>query len=488
MKKGHVFLVGAGPGDAGLITVKGMKAIKSADVILYDRLANPRLLEQAPARCELVYCGKLPDRHFLRQEAINSLLVEKALEGKVVVRLKGGDPGVFGRVGEEAQTLSEHGISYDIVPGITSGMAAPLYAGIPATHREFGESFAMVTAHDKSVNGQPDLQWESLAKGIDTIAFYMGIANLPFICENLILHGKPAETPVILIRWGTFGRQQTLEGTLATIAQKAKAVKFANPAITLVGDIVSLRKKLDWFEKKPLFGRQILLVRTGTNESGLARELSSQGADVIEFPRWTRIKGKPDEMIVNNLSSYERIVFTSPESVADFFEDMIQRSVDIRQLKAKLYGGSSKSVRALADRGLLAESAEKLGAETGEDSSLLVVGDRSVRQEHTNGDFYETSTKEIDGQFTPILERMLEEAEINTVVFPSAASVKVLLEEDTGSFGFRDLLEKAELACLGVITQSALRERGYEADVVSDKADKESLAASLAQSKKWFGR
>jgi uroporphyrinogen III methyltransferase / synthase len=485
MKKGHVFLVGAGPGDAGLITVKGMEAIKSADVILYDRLANPRLLEQAPARCELVYCGKLPDRHFLRQEAINALLVEKALEGKVVVRLKGGDPGVFGRVGEEAQALSEHGISYDIVPGITSGMAAPLYAGIPATHREFGESFAMVTAHDKSVNGQPNLHWESLAKGIDTIAFYMGIANLPYICKNLIQHGKSPETPVILIRWGTFGRQQTLEGTLATIFEKAKSAEFSNPAITLVGDIVSLRNKLTWFEKKPLFGRQILLVRTGTGESGLAKELISQGADVIGFPKWTRKKGKPDAEVLDKLSCYEKVLFTSPESVADFFEDMIQLSIDIRQLKAKLYGGSSKSVKALGEKGLMAETAEKLSEEPGK---LLVVGDECVRDEYHLSDFYATSTKEIDGQFLQILARMLEEAEVNTIVFPSAASVKVFMQEELGSLVSRELLERAEIVCLGNKTKSALKDYGLEAGLVPDKADKGALVSSLAHSKNWSGR
>src|SRR3982750_4064290 len=196
MSKGKVFLVGAGPGDIGLITVKGLEAIKQAEVILYDRLANPKLLDFASADCEFIYCGKLPDKHTLRQEGINDLLVQKALEGKIVVRLKGGDPGVFGRVGEEAEALANRKIPFEIVPGISSGMAAPLYAGIPVTHRQFGETFAVVTAHSQSKEGKPILDWKSLANGIDTIAFYMGVANLPYICENLIANGKSKDTPV----------------------------------------------------------------------------------------------------------------------------------------------------------------------------------------------------------------------------------------------------------------------------------------------------
>ena len=324
MEKGKVFLVGAGPGDIGLITVKGLEAIKKADVILYDRLANPKLLDFAPPHCEFIYGGKLPFKHTLRQEKINELLVEKAKEGKQVVRLKGGDPGVFGRVGEEAEELAKEEIPFEMIPGITSGIAAPLYAGIPVTHREFGETFAVVTAHNKSKDGKPILDWKSLANGIDTIAFYMGVANLPYICENLIENGKSKDTPVALIQWGTFGRQKTLEGTLSTIADLVVANGFSNPAITLVGEIVSLRKKIQWFEKKPLFGKQILLARTGIYPSGLAQALTEQGADVIEFPKWKSEEVPVDYSVLNNLSNYEDILFTSAESVEDFFQILVQ--------------------------------------------------------------------------------------------------------------------------------------------------------------------
>ncbi|ALC92885.1 uroporphyrin-III methyltransferase [Bacillus sp. FJAT-18017] len=482
MKKGKVFLVGAGPGDTGLITVKGLEAIKGAEVILYDRLANPKLLVFAPADCELIYCGKLPDRHVLRQEMINSLLVEKALEGKTVIRLKGGDPGVFGRVGEEAEALVEHGISYDIVPGISSGIAAPVYAGIPVTHREFGESFAVVTAHDKSKDGHPDLDWKSLASGIDTIAFYMGISNLPFICENLVKHGKSAATPVILIQWGTFGRQKTLEGTLADIAEKASAEQFSNPAITLVGEIVSLRKKLSWFEKKPLFGRQVLLARTGTEESAVAKELTSNGADVIEFPKWKRSRIELDKEILGSISDYERILFASPESVSEFFEILIKEKIDIRRLKAELFGCSMKSLAALNKRGFIAELESKMSTS----GRLLVVGDSSIKgHQYLNGDQFITSKKEIDWNHMQIFTRMIDEAEVNTVIFPSAASVAVVMEHgiESGLIS-ADLLDSSEIVAFGEKTAGALKEYGRKPNVVPAEPTKSALVESLRNSVK----
>jgi uroporphyrinogen III methyltransferase / synthase len=476
MKTGKVYLVGAGPGDVGLITVKGMEAIKQADVVLYDRLANPKLLEHAPAGCELIYCGKLPDRHVLRQEAINSLLVEKGLEGKVVVRLKGGDPGVFGRVGEEAAALADHGIPYEMVPGITSGIAAPLYAGIPVTHREFGESFAIITAHDKSKEGQPNLNWASLATGIDTIAFYMGISNLPYISRNLIKYGKPAETPVILVRWGTFSRQQTLEGTLENIAEKAKNENFSNPAITLVGDIVSVRKRLSWFEQKPLFGRQILMARTGTNESLLAKELVSQGADVIEFPRWISTKAPANTEVLKNISSYKNILFTSPESVIDFFADLLKHRIDVRSISATLYGESTKSVKVIEDKGLLAAQLDEMD----ESEPFLVVGDNYKQQRYGQSDFYLTSIKKVDEKFLPLIARMLDEAQINTIVFPSSGAVKVFMEEgvDKGFIG-KELLEKAEIVCLGEKTKNTLQEFSYQPDFVPETPTKEGVVNCL---------
>lgn len=245
---GKVYLVGAGPGDPDLITVKGLKCIQEADVILYDRLINNELLQYAKKEADLIYCGKLPDYHTLKQETINSFLVKFAKKGKVVTRLKGGDPFVFGRGGEEAEALAKNDIPFEVVPGITSGIAAPAYAGIPVTHREHSASVAIVTGHRKG-NEEDDIQWEHLAKGIDTLAIYMGVANLPYICEQLTKHGKSGETPVALVHWGTYKEQRTITGTLATIVDIVRKENVENPSMIIVGEVVKLREKLRWFEK-----------------------------------------------------------------------------------------------------------------------------------------------------------------------------------------------------------------------------------------------
>ncbi len=491
MKQGKVMLVGAGPGDEKLITVKGMEAIRKADVILYDRLANPKLLAYAKDGCELIYGGKLPNRHFLRQEAINQTLVEKALEGKLVVRLKGGDPNVFGRVGEEAEALAQYGISFEIVPGITSGIAAPAYAGIPVTHREYGGSFAVVTAHDKSKDGKPSINWEGLAAGVDTIAFYMGVANLSYICDNLKKHGKSPETPVILIQWGTFGRQQTLEGTLDTIAAKAEAVQFKNPAITLVGDIVSLREKTKWFENKPLHGRQILLARTGVKKSELAEKLAEQGADVFEFPKMKNVRISMDssrKRVLEKVEDYKTIIFSSPESIDIFFENLFKEGKDIRSIKANLFGGSSKSVKALNRRGFQAEIAGNLHAiQSGE--PVLIVGDDSIygkrwffALQYDQYELFTTHEAKVDEAYFPIFKRMLEDAELNTVIFPCAKSAGLLKEALTqAGMDAEAMLAPLQAACFGEQSAQAARRNGIGNITIAESPDAEGIISVLSK-------
>ncbi|MDQ0219115.1 uroporphyrinogen-III C-methyltransferase [Peribacillus cavernae] len=245
---GKVYLVGAGPGDPELITVKGLKCIQKADVILYDRLINEELLNYAKPDAELIYCGKLPDDHLLQQETINHFLVKYAKKGNVVTRLKGGDPFVFGRGGEEAEALAKHGIEFEIVPGITAGIAAPAYAGIPVTHREYGSSFAFITGHRK--NGEEDdHKWDALAKGIDTLAIYMGVKNLPYIQQKLLEHGKSADTPVAFIHWGTFPDQKTVVTTLGSAADIIVKEEIKNPSLIIIGEVVKMREKISWFEQ-----------------------------------------------------------------------------------------------------------------------------------------------------------------------------------------------------------------------------------------------
>ena len=234
-----------------LITVKGLRCIQEADVILYDRLINKELLTYAKPGAKLIYCGKMPNRHAMIQDHIHYTLLEYAKQGKVVTRLKGGDPFVFGRGAEEAEVLAENGIPYEIVPGITSGIAAPAYAGIPVTHRDYASTFAIVTGHMRE--GKDDsIKWESLAQGIDTLAIYMGVGNLPYICENLLKFGKHPDTPVALVHMGTFDHQQTVVGTLNTIVQIVEESAISNPSMIIVGEVVKMREKIQWFESKVL--------------------------------------------------------------------------------------------------------------------------------------------------------------------------------------------------------------------------------------------
>lgn len=475
MRKGKVYLVGAGPGDHELITVKGLESIRKADVILYDRLVNPRLLEYAKAHCELIYCGKLPTRHFMRQEEINRTLLEKALAGFTVVRLKGGDPSVFGRVGEEAEVLADHNVAYEIVPGITSGIAAPLYAGIPVTHRDYAGSFAMVTAHDKSKDGKPDIDWEGLVRGVQTIAFYMGVSNLNHICENLILHGKSPDTPVIVIRWGTWSRQKSVVGTLSSIVQKVQDENIENPAITLVGDIVATRDKIKWFEKKPLFGQQMILARGSAEEESMVDQIIDQGADVIEFPKWKISEGSLDAKVRNKLAMYKRILFTTTEAVTHFFNLLKKYQIDIRQLQAKIYCLKPASIIALEDRGLVTSLADDMDAE----GSLLIVGTKLKSEqrwkldykygEHDYADVYQSS---IDERFDVAIKRSIEDASITSVLFSTSDSVHTFMREaEHYGLSIRTLDPTINIICLTKQVWQTAANYGLKSKMLVESSD-----------------
>lgn len=246
---GKVYLVGAGPGDIDLITVKGLRCVQQADVILYDRLVNPELLKFVKSDADIIYCGKLPGDHTMHQETISYSLVHHAKKGKMVTRLKGGDPFIFGRGGEEAEVLVKHGVPFEIVPGITAGIAAPAYAGIPVTHRDCSASFAIVTGH-RQEGKEDDVKWESLAKGIDTLAIYMGVANLPYIREKLLTCGKPSHTPVALIQTASLTSQRTVICTLQNVVEKAEQENVLNPCMIVVGDVVNYHHTLRWWEEK----------------------------------------------------------------------------------------------------------------------------------------------------------------------------------------------------------------------------------------------
>lgn len=333
--KGRVYIIGAGPGDPGLITLRGVQCLREADVVIYDYLVNPEILGHAGPKAERIYAGKQGGAHTLSQEAINALLVQKAGAGAVVARLKGGDPFVFGRGGEEAETLREAGIPFEIIPGVSSAVAVPAYAGIPLTHRGHTSTVAFVTGHEDPGKEKSDLDWPTLA-GIGTLVFLMGVKNLTSIAQNLIRCGKDPETPAALIRRGTTPDQETLTGTLGGIAQLAEERRFAPPAVFVVGGVVGLRELLNWYETKPLFGRGIVITRPEAQAVELAGLLRVRGARVIPFPV---IRIAPPESwealdaALDALEGYRWIIFTSANGVAFFFRRLKELGKDIRDLK-----------------------------------------------------------------------------------------------------------------------------------------------------------
>jgi uroporphyrinogen III methyltransferase/synthase len=350
-QSGILYLVGAGPGDPGLLTIRGLQCLESADAVIYDYLASPRLLSYAPAEAEMIYVGKKAGAHTMPQEDINRLLVEKVKAGKTVVRLKGGDPFVFGRGGEECEALLEAGLLFEVVPGITAGIAAAAYAGIPVTHRSMASSMALITGHEDPTKESSSINWEHLAVGIDTLIFYMGVSNLSTIAQQLMRHGRPAATPVGVIQWGTTPQQRTVVGTLETIADIVAQNKITAPAITIVGKVVSLRENLRWLEKRPLFGKKIVVTRSRSQASALSNQLLALGAEVTELPTIAIVPNHQDPSLQTaaaRCGSYDWIVFTSPNGVEAFFELLLNQAGDVRALGgAKLACIGSGTAQAL---------------------------------------------------------------------------------------------------------------------------------------------
>ena len=333
--KGTVYLVGAGPGDAGLFTRRGAELLARADVVVYDALVNPDLLRLAPKSAEFIYGGKRAAAHAIPQEELNQLLVSKAKEGKTVVRLKGGDPYIFGRGGEEAEELAAAKVPFEVVPGVSSFVAAPNYAGIPVTHRDHCSSFTVLTGHEDPTKDESSIDWAQLAKSTGTKVVLMGVERIRRIAEQLIAHGMAAETPVALVRWGTTGRQQSIEGTLANIADVVDKAKFAAPAVTIIGGVVKLRGKLNWFEQRPLFGKRVVVTRTREQASELAHQLTELGADVLEIPTLKIVAPKRQELVaemMGGLGSYQWMVFTSPNGVTSFFDYFFKAYDDLRSI------------------------------------------------------------------------------------------------------------------------------------------------------------
>ena len=332
---GRCYLVGAGPGDLGLVTLRAKQLIERAEVVVYDYLCNPEMLQWAPKTAELIYAGKKAGAHTLKQEEINALLVEKAKAGKQVVRLKGGDPFLFGRGGEEAQALAAAAIAFEVVPGVTSAIAAPAYAGIPVTHRGMTSHVTFFTGHEDPEKTETSIDFEALAKIGGTQVMLMGVERIGAIAQQMQENGVRADLPVALIRWGTTGRQEVLTGTLQDIAQKVAAQNFAPPAVAVFGEVVSLGKELAWQESRPLSGKRIVVTRTRKQAGALSDQLRNLGAEVIELPT-IRIEPPADlrafAELVQDAHGYDWIVFTSPNGVTAFFEMFYKLYDDARDI------------------------------------------------------------------------------------------------------------------------------------------------------------
>jgi len=332
---GICYLVGAGPGDLGLVTLRAKQLIEEADVLVYDALSSPELLRWTKPDAEKIYVGKRAKDHALTQDGINALIVEKTKQGKKVVRLKGGDPMIFGRGGEEAAELADAGVAFEIVPGISSTIAGPAYAGIPVTHREHCSQLTIFTGHEDPTKDGSSIDYAQLAKTPGTKVFVMGIARLREISASLVAGGADPATPIALVRWATTGSQKTLTGTLADIADIAERAEFGSPAVAVIGDVVKERAKINWFEKRPLFGKRIVVTRTREQAGELSRELASLGADVVELPV-IRIEAPEDKLgfaeMVTHAHEYDWLVFTSPNGVERFFDAFYAVYGDARSL------------------------------------------------------------------------------------------------------------------------------------------------------------
>lgn len=488
MKQGFVSLVGAGPGDYKLITVKGLEAIKKADVIVYDYLAESKLLSYTRADAEMIYVGKMSKNHTMKQEDICQLLVDKAQAGHWVCRLKGGDPFVFGRGGEEALLLHEKGISFEIVPGITSAISVPAYAGIPVTQRNMAVSFAVITGHENPAKAQSGINWEKLATAVDTLVFLMGVENLKLITERLIKYGRAANTPAAVIRWGTKAEQRTVVTTLEKAVSDVEKHQIKPPAIFIVGEVVNLREQLAWFEKKPLFGKRILVTRAKAQAGKLATELENLGATCFEAPT---IEIKP---LVNNrflltalqnIKDYNWLVFSSVNSVQIFFDALQAQGLDARCLaKAQIAAVGPSTGDELLKYGIRVDcvprrfTAEGLiealdGKISGRDKVLLpqavqarkLLADWFVKTGAVTEvvSLYDTVVAS-DTAENESIKKLVEEEALDLITFTSASAVKnfqqLMGKENMGKIG------AAKIACIGPITAETCQKEGLNPVIV----------------------
>ena len=490
-----VYLVGAGPGDPGLITVRGMQLLQRAEVIVYDYLASRKLLKYVPRDAEFIYAGKRGGvKHTHTQAEINQMLIDRALSGRMVVRLKGGDPFIFGRGGEEIEELVKAGIPFEVVPGVTSATAAATYAGIPITHREYTSTVAFVTGHEDPTKKDSNIAWDKLATGVGTIVVYMGIKNLASITEKVIKYGRDPQTPVAVVRWASTSEQRTVVGNLGNIAEIVRKKNIKPPSLVIIGEVVNLRDTINWYEKRPLFSKRVVVTRTREQASELVNLLENYGAECIEYPTISLEPVDSYEILDRALEEIDTchwVIFTSINAVDYFFRRLFELGKDVRDLKGpKVAAVGRVTAEALAGRGIKADLlpeeftgdglAETLVNEGVTGLNILIPRALKAREilperlsaagaEITVAPVYQnvlpkSSTGE---QLKDDLRQSLEEKSVDMVTFTSSSTVKnfVTLLDISGPDELQKLMSGIVVATIGPITAKTAENFGLTVDV-----------------------
>ncbi len=485
---GKVYLVGAGPGDPELITLRGLELIKKAQVIIYDYLASKELLDFASPNAEVIYVGKKGGHHIMTQEEINNLLIEKGRE-HMVVRLKGGDPFIFGRGGEEAQVLRNAGIPFEIVSGVTAAIAVPAYAGIPLSHRDYTSSIAFITGHERSDSEASKINWKALASFNGTLVFLMGIKNLENIVNRLMGNGMAPYTPVAIIEWGTMPEQKTVVGNLESIVDIARSNSVSPPAIVVVGDVVKLRDQLNWYENKPLFGKKIIITRARSQASKLSKRLKELGAKCVEFPTIS-IEPPPSwddcDRAIESLSNYDWIIFTSVNGVSFFFERLWENNRDTRYLcNCRVAAIGPATADELAQKGIKVDfvpksyKAEDLadGFSEGDISGKRVLIPRALEAREILPETLQRMGAQVDvvpvyktvlpkDSETNNIQILLKKNEIDCITFTSSSTVRNFFKLFKNS-EVSALIQNVVIASIGPITSDTLRSFGVKVHITA---------------------
>ena len=513
MKKGIVYLVGAGPGDIGLLTVKGLRCLQKAEVVIYDFHLNAQILNYINHKAELIYAGKRGGHHTMTQDDINRAIVQKAKEDKIVCRLKGGDPFVFGRGGEEAQELVKAGIPFEVVPGVSSSVAAPAYAGIPLTHRLYSSSFAVIPGYEDTTKEESAINWAKLATGVGTLVFLMAVKNIDELTQKLIEHGRSPDTPVAVVRWGTRPDQKTIVSTLRDIASLVREKDIKPPAVTVIGDVVNLRKELNWYEAKPLFGQRILVTR---EHSGGFEELEELGAEVLQFSTielvppasWADL-----DRAIDHIQSYDWLIFTSANGVKFFFARLFEKGTDIRRLAGlKICAIGKKTAAAVNAFGIMVDlvpdefnaeglieafinnvgiqNSEARNREAGllEGMKFLLPRAESAREVFPEKVRALSGTIDVPAAYRAVkpeqhgkrLKRFLKEGRVTIATFTSAATFKNF--RDIMGDDADDLLKNVAIAVIGPVTAKAAEAAGLHVHIMPKEATIEALVEEI---KRW---